>query len=493
MYKMKLLSLASLPLLTLGLFGCEEGSASRGGGIGGTGVSVASPDVSVVGPVTAFGSVYVNGVRFDTNNSNFFINGLASSEDALNLGMVVRIEGEVKSDGTGTATEIHFDGELEGPVTEAAQVDPNEANLIRLSVLGVKVNISSATHFNALSYDTLQQDLSIITAGSLVEVSGQYDADGVLQASYIKFDDDVFSANETEVEIRGKLIASNDGNDTWLLAAGGKEFVLDTTGVDSSDYQTGQMVLIEGALTALNSNIILVSEIELVDLGEDSDIEIQGLITELTSQTDFIVDGIHVNASEAERDYQEDLQLNSQVEVEGTISSGVLIASDVEYIDGPNFDEYEIMAFVSSVDAEQQSIALDINGDTFSFNTNNRTEWEDERDDVRRVNLASLNNGDALEVTLQQPQEGVWLASEVTRTEDEDGINITAPVDQDTYQADSQTINVLGLKYTLDADVELDIDEYESLAAAFKNPEFESIHLVDIDNDGDIDELSLDD
>lgn len=479
--------IACTSVLSAAVIACGDGSdtTSRGGGIGGTGISVA-------GPVTAFGSVYVNGVKFNTDNSDIFVNGLASSEDALNLGMMVRVEGEVNPDGTGTATHIYFDGELEGPVTQAAQIDANDNQIIALQVLGVPVKITAATHFDGMTFEQVLQDLSLLSDGEMVEISGQYDAQGVLQASYIEFENDTFTANETEIELRGELLASNDGDDTWLLVVGQTEFVLDTTAVDTSAYQSGQLVLVEGTLTELASNVIVVSEFESAAPADDSEVEIQGLITELTNQNEFVVDGVKVDASQAEKDTPVELTLNTQVEVEGTYSNGVLVASEVELIDAPEFDEVEVIATLSEVDAELQTVTLDISGNSLTVNINNRTEWEDERDGERRVNLASLNAGDVLELELQQAQN-TWLATEVARIETQPGVQIQAPVSQDTFQADNQTISVLGVTYTLDANAEVDLDGFDNLTQAFEQQSIEELSLIDMDNDGDIDELSLDD
>ena len=58
-----------------------------------------------VGQITAFGSIYVNGVEFETAGASYEVDdALASSDDALAVGMVVKVEGAVNADGaTGTA------------------------------------------------------------------------------------------------------------------------------------------------------------------------------------------------------------------------------------------------------------------------------------------------------------------------------------------------------------------------------------------------------
>jgi hypothetical protein len=88
-----------------------------GGGIGGTGVTVAS-----VGTVSGFGSVIVNGVVYDTTGAEVFVEnvskGSGDSAVVLNLlpGMVVRVEGRISEDGSATAESVFFSSTLKGPV-----------------------------------------------------------------------------------------------------------------------------------------------------------------------------------------------------------------------------------------------------------------------------------------------------------------------------------------------------------------------------------------
>ena len=78
-----------LPLLLitcLGLSGCGGGGAGGvadigGGGIGGTGISS-------TGTIDGFGSIFVNGVEYETGDSEVLLDGQPASERRLRLGMV---------------------------------------------------------------------------------------------------------------------------------------------------------------------------------------------------------------------------------------------------------------------------------------------------------------------------------------------------------------------------------------------------------------------
>ncbi len=102
-----------------------------GGGIGGTGVTSS-------GSINGFGSIFVNGVEFDTDSAEILINGKPASEEELRLGMVVLVSGTVDDNGTtGTASQVIFDQEVEGPV-EAIERDQDGDSML-VTVIGVRV------------------------------------------------------------------------------------------------------------------------------------------------------------------------------------------------------------------------------------------------------------------------------------------------------------------------------------------------------------------
>ncbi|MCU7855552.1 MAG: hypothetical protein KZQ79_07650, partial [Candidatus Thiodiazotropha sp. (ex Lucinoma borealis)] len=67
----KLLISATTAALIATLYSCGGGGGSQvaDGGIGGTGVSM--------GRVTGFGSIFVNGIEFETDNASFTVNDVS--------------------------------------------------------------------------------------------------------------------------------------------------------------------------------------------------------------------------------------------------------------------------------------------------------------------------------------------------------------------------------------------------------------------------------
>ena len=96
-------------LLPVVLASCGGLGSTAGGGIGGTGV----------GPVTGFGSVIVNGVRYDDtgiDNTTFFDdNGRAKAD--LKAGMMVAIYGSING-ANGTADNIAILRHVDGPMDD---------------------------------------------------------------------------------------------------------------------------------------------------------------------------------------------------------------------------------------------------------------------------------------------------------------------------------------------------------------------------------------
>ena len=138
--------------------------------------------------------------------------GLDGSQDDLRVGMVVQVQGSVNADGsTGTASFIRYADDLQGPVSVIDEV-ATDPDIRRLTVLEQTVVISASdTSYEGTNFAAIQ-------AGDFVEVSGFYDQNGDLQASYVELKD----AND-DIEIRGVIENLN-----------GFEFIVRDVAVDAT-------------------------------------------------------------------------------------------------------------------------------------------------------------------------------------------------------------------------------------------------------------------
>jgi len=157
-----LTTLAAALSLTTVLVACGGGGGSTDiAGIGGSGF-VSS------GTITGFGSVFVNGVKFETNTASFDIEGVPGTQEDLALGMVVKVNGTINPDGiTGVATKIIFDDDLQGPVS-GYPTDTTNLTTATFTVMNTSVQIDRrTTHFDA---DNGGINFDDIANGDMVEL-----------------------------------------------------------------------------------------------------------------------------------------------------------------------------------------------------------------------------------------------------------------------------------------------------------------------------------
>lgn len=132
-----LLALAS-SLVAVACGGGGDAFIALGGGGVGSGGTGAVASVVASGPVEGFGSIIVNGTRYDTDRARFDLRDSAQ----LKLGMTVAVTGTVSADlATGTAEVVSSAAQLRGGV-EALDVGAGQ-----FTVLGVRVVVDDSTVF----------------------------------------------------------------------------------------------------------------------------------------------------------------------------------------------------------------------------------------------------------------------------------------------------------------------------------------------------------
>jgi len=141
--------------------------ACGGGGDGGIdGTGVVDNGMSY-GTVTGFGSVWVNGLRFDTSNATFRLDDSTVTQGDLRLGMVVRVDGSIDDRRARTVT---VDEALKGRVEQVIDAS-------RFIVLGQTVLVDNNTGFDNGTRPA---------AGDYVEVHGLVTGDGTVSAGFVQ-------------------------------------------------------------------------------------------------------------------------------------------------------------------------------------------------------------------------------------------------------------------------------------------------------------------
>ena len=152
-----------LVLVSAGLSGCGGGSMQLADGPPGTGGS----GFFASGPVMGFGSVILNGIRFDDSSASIKLDGATARSADLRLGMVASVLGAHGSSATaGSAASVEVWSIAQGLVTS---VGPNN----QFSVADMALQGDSATVLDGIS------SLAQLAAGQRVTVWGlQGAADG---------------------------------------------------------------------------------------------------------------------------------------------------------------------------------------------------------------------------------------------------------------------------------------------------------------------------
>ncbi len=316
--------------------GDNEGS----GGISGSGQRS-------LGIITGFGSIFVNGVEYETDQANIFIDGQPATEDDLAVGMVVSVVGEVNDDGvTGIASIVIVDDEIQGPISAIATTA--DADSKQLTILGVDVIVErTATVFDNTTFETLAVD-------DVVEVSGFPETGNNLRATRVE-KKSTFVDGETNVEIKGTV-----ANLTAASFTVG-DYTVDYTAADltevTGELVDGMYVEIYGILTGQTISATRVeTEDQLQDqVVEGEGLEVEGTVTNYVDASNFTVNSVNVDATDAQlKPSSLALKNGLVVEVEGSWDGSVLIATSVELRRG----RIEIEAPVAGIDTEAGTLEL---------------------------------------------------------------------------------------------------------------------------------------
>lgn len=294
--------------LLIGMVACGGGTQLAGGGIGGTGISQ--------GPITGFGSIFVNGVEYDTTHATVIKDGSAATQGDLQIGMVVTVDGSIDSSTTGTAATVTYAKELEGPITA---VTTNS-----LTVLGQTVVVDNLTKI--VIAGLASPSLSDLHVNDTVEVSGLLNSAG-LRATYI-----AKKPSRADVELKGVITATG----VTTLTVGAQ--TVDIGGlVLSFTPALGDYVEVKGTL---NNGALVATSVEresrsLGDAHKDN-AELKGFVTDFTSGSDFVVNAQRVQTSQAtgyKGGTAADIKPGVLLEVEGQLANGVLLATKVSFED----------------------------------------------------------------------------------------------------------------------------------------------------------------
>lgn len=369
------------------LFACS-------GGESGTGYQ---DNQTTVGEVTGFGSIYVNGIHFNTDQVSIEIDDDTTAvETDLRVGMVVKIVGTVNADRTqGVASQVFMSTGIEGLVFSNNYLVDGTIN-----VMGQIVNINNDTHFNSnvVGIDTFEQ---LVENDTVVEVHGFTDGQGEFFATMIEVVE--IGGTASEVKIRGviqNLTGTTAGN-TFTL--GGITIQFDGTtifedGLLMADLLNGLYVEVESAFYS-GTGAVLATEIEPANQSESegTGYELEGIVTDITNigSNEFSLNGQRVVfnlMTVFEGGVSADIQLESELEVEGVFQAdGSILAHEISF---HMESDMEAEGAVTVVNGSTLSIFDTDSSTTVTVVVNQLTSYKDEVDEMNHTfNFGDITDG----------------------------------------------------------------------------------------------------
>jgi hypothetical protein len=339
-----------ISLLTVLHIGCGGGGGDHlaGGGIGGSGITVAS-----VGTVTGFGSVIVNGVTYATREAEVFVEDASkgTGDDALvrNLspGMVVRVEGTLNADGSAAAHRVFFDNDLKGPVEALTDLDAFSKQVI---ILGQTVVLDPLCVFRNTA-------AGAVALGMVLEVSGYADESGRIQATYVSKIADSLPA-DGPVEVKGVVQDIHTPTKTFQINSLRVDFTsADLSRLPAGSPQAGQFLKVKGRRQAPNA--VMAERLEpAAEFGSEAfeTADLEGVITQTGASGDFAIGRYTVQTDEttAYRNLSpQDLNRGTRVIVRGSPTGRTILADEIGL-----FENIRIEADVDSVRPAENRLVL---------------------------------------------------------------------------------------------------------------------------------------
>lgn len=439
-----------------------------GGSGGGDGVIDSTPPATTgvsSGTITGFGSVFVNGIKFNTDNASIF-----RGDDQLNvvrdlqIGMLVRVEGDLQNS---IASSVSFDEDVKGPAD-----GPATGNI--LSVMGQTIITDPATIFHNTS-------LSTITAGDILEISGLRNADDDLVASFIE-------RKSSPANVNRYSVIGNVRN----LDTNARTFNIDNLSINYSAANindlaggnpvAGQLVEVKDDNRSYlpgSSNLIATKVEPQNRLGNASvagaKVEIESIVTQVNSASEFVIGNLLVRTSTSTRflfGTSDNIVAGARLEVEGTVDdNGILSASKVKFED----NDARLQAQVDSNGVNTAAGTITLLGIPVSITS--ETQMADKRDNNSSLSLSNIQDGDYLEIHGFIGANNLFVASELIRDKNDSKVEIRGPAS--AKDSTAGTVTILGVTLNTSSNTEFKgMDDQLIAASQFFDSIIEGLTVV---------------
>jgi hypothetical protein len=363
-----------------------------GSGMSSTNSAPGTTPVMATGTITGFGSIYVNGVHYQTTHATIRKNGQVVAQSALKVGEIARLKGTKNdSNGTGDADSVDVDESVVGPI---ATITGNT-----LTVLGQTVKVDTGTSFSS---DVKGNDISGLNVKDFVAVSGLIAADGTITATRIDRE-----ASAGTLQVLGTVASVDTMHTTFKINALIVNYSppANLTGFTSGQPADGDLVEVQGTMfdgTTLTATRVDKQMSDEEQAGNHEDMELEGLITAYTSATDFKVAGEPVTTTTStvyRNGTAADLATpNVRVEVEGSLNSSNVLVADVVSFHRNGGVELQSTVDAVTVDAvDKMAGTLTVLGVQITVTSTTRLE-DKTSTPVEMFSLSNINVGDTVNV-----------------------------------------------------------------------------------------------
>lgn len=444
--------------------------------------------VAVVGTITGFGSVYVDGTRYEVAPDTLVdIEDQISTmgdDSALKLGMKVRVM-SLDNAGNRVATHIEYDDDLRGPI-ESISVDATDPSLGSISILGLNVVIDSNTVFDDDIGNNDGQagiDIRDLAVGMVIEVSGFPTDDGYLATRIDRQLDangnnpSVGSPNVDDDELEVKGFVESIAADLSAITVMGIEFQVNAgtvfdDGLLLNDELIGVFVEVKADFSGAD---LVAREIEREDDldfdnddddddDRDNEFEIEGILQSIdvsSTPNTITIDGLTLAVADASAFAN---LVGSRIEVKGFFNAdGILSPRE---FDREFENNVELEDLVSSVDLNGVSFTTRL-GLTVTATGASRVEDDASFDDDDRLTPQEFVNrlqiGDRIEAKGYTTDGGDVVWNRIERDEsaganDDFECELTGPVESISGDAAAFSLVIQGVTVLTD---QIDNDDFE--------------------------------
>ncbi len=375
-------------VMALLVVACGDGDTTASVGSGGTGAF--STTAYSEGALTGLGSVTVNGKTYEDQFATVQNEDEKRAVQDLKLGMTIRLTGRVNNNGISSADSIDIDSKIRGPVS---QINPIARCFF---IFGQRVQINSKTLFD----NALTTDIRNIQTGQVLEVHGYLNpVSNSIQATLVELPSRV----PKSYKLSGLALNVDSTERTMLI--GDEIFDLSAFDVERlpAEGSFTNLTLLPNAPQGTRGWTVSMLYPEYSNSTPQSQADIEGVVTELMSNTVFRLNNTIVDGSNAVL-VNGAVKVGDIINVKGALTNGRLIAQEVRQLWPAK--AVELNGLISNLSLNTYEPSLNIGDVLVYFDT--KTVYESGK-------KADLANGVNIKVEgVSQPFGSVVRATRIT-------------------------------------------------------------------------------